>query len=451
MCFDGAAIVVDNVGKSFQIFNKPSDRIKQFFWSLVWRIFGGVRKIYFNQFYALSDVSLNVQRGETVGIIGRNGSGKSTLLQIICGTLHPNQGAVRVNGRVAALLELGSGFNPDFTGRENVYFNAAILGLNRDEINKKFADIENFADIGLFMDQPVKTYSSGMLVRLAFSVIAHVEADILVIDEALAVGDAFFTQKCMRFLRDFMKNGTVLFVSHDVSSIKSLCTRVIWLNAGQVVAEGSPKEICDLYLKEYYAAQHDVTGHGKITRDTEALTVRSYKDQRTECINRSNLRNDIEVFQFNREARAFGQGGAAIVDVVLLDENDSPMSWIVGGEMVCIQVTVECRTYLGSPIVGFMVKDRLGQELFGDNSSLNYGPGSLNCFEGGLLNARFLFQMPRLPVGSYSVAVAVADGTQLEHVQHHWIYDALIFSSTSTSVASGLIGLPIHSIELVVS
>lgn len=197
-------------------------------------------------------MSFHVQKGETIGIIGRNGSGKSTLLQIICGTLTPSGGRVAINGRVAALLELGAGFNPEFTGRENVYMNAALLGLSKAQIEERLDAIFAFADIGGFVDQPVKTYSSGMYVRLAFAVIAHVDADVLVIDEALAVGDAFFTQKCMRFLRAFMERGTVLFVSHDTNAVVNLCTRVVWLDKGRVREIGPAKDVCDSYLEAFY-------------------------------------------------------------------------------------------------------------------------------------------------------------------------------------------------------
>ena len=195
---------------------------------------GRAPSTFFREFWALKDVSFEVKRGETVGIIGRNGSGKSTLLQIICGTLSPTGGQVETHGRVAALLELGSGFNPEFTGRENVYMNGSVIGLSRDEIDTLFDDIVAFADIGEFIDQPVKTYSSGMYVRLAFAVIAHVNADTLVIDEALAVGDVFFVQKCMRFLRKFMDEGTIIFVSHDTGAVVNLCNRAFMLNKGQV-------------------------------------------------------------------------------------------------------------------------------------------------------------------------------------------------------------------------
>lgn len=201
------AIKVQNLSKCYHIYDNPRDRLKQFVAPRLQRLTWQHPKQYFREFWALKDVSFEVKKGETVGIIGRNGSGKSTLLQMICGTLTPTQGSIETNGRIAALLELGSGFNPEFTGRENVYMNASVLGLSNKEIDARFDDIVAFSDIGDFIEQPVKTYSSGMMVRLAFAVIAHVDADILIIDEALAVGDAFFTQKCMRFLRGFMKTG----------------------------------------------------------------------------------------------------------------------------------------------------------------------------------------------------------------------------------------------------
>jgi lipopolysaccharide transport system ATP-binding protein len=243
------AISVANLSKCYQIYETPRDRLKQFVAPRLQRMAGQTAKHYFREFWALKDVSLQVKKGETIGIIGRNGSGKSTLLQMICGTLTPTAGSIKTNGRVAALLELGSGFNPEFTGRDNIYMNASVLGLSNEDIDTRFSDIVAFADIGDFIEQPVKTYSSGMMVRLAFAVIANVDADILVIDEALAVGDAFFTQKCMRFLRDFMTRGTVLFVSHDTASIRSLCNRAIWLDKGQIVEMGQPKDVTERYLE----------------------------------------------------------------------------------------------------------------------------------------------------------------------------------------------------------
>lgn len=448
---NAAVVRVSNVSKCYQIYNKPGDRLKQFIWPRLQRLMGRVPRQYFREFWALDGISFEIKKGETVGVIGRNGSGKSTLLQLICGTLYPSAGHIEVNGRVAALLELGSGFNPEFTGRENVFMNASVLGLSRQQTEARFPDIEAFADIGNFIDQPVKTYSSGMMVRLAFAVIAHVDADILVIDEALAVGDAFFTQKCMRFLRKFMKTGTVLFVSHDTGSVKNLCTRAIWLERGKVLEQGSAKEVCDLYLEAFYEAQQGKSSTTKLKTNKREDVVHPKKDQRLQFINASNLRNDLQMFVFDPETAGFGRGGATITQVEFLDSHGDPLSWVVGGEVVCFQVMAVCHQALDAPIVGFFVKDRLGQPLFGDNTYVTYQDVPHGCDAGQIMCARFVFEMPRLAAGDYTVTVAVADGSQQEHVQHHWIHDALYFKSESSSVAAGLIGIPMRDISLAVS
>src|SRR5690606_32134565 len=275
-----------------------------------------------------------------------NGSGKSTLLQLICGTLTPTAGEIQVNGRVAALLELGAGFNPEFTGRENVYLNGAILGLSREEIDARLDDIFAFADIGEFVDQPVKTYSSGMYVRLAFAVIAHVDADILIIDEALAVGDALFTQKCMRFLRKFREHGTLLFVSHDSHAVTNLCQRAIWLQQGRIVEQGSAKEVSEAYLASLFQSSNTRTASPESVRKAEAA---EWMDQRQAYIAASNLRNDLEVFRFDPEAPGFGQRRATIENVYLTDDEGRRLAWIVGGEVVTLTVEAQCHSDLDSP------------------------------------------------------------------------------------------------------
>lgn len=448
MSSDDIAIRVSNLGKCYQIYDNPRDRLKQFVIPRLRRFVGLPPKQYYREFWALNDVSFEVKKGETVGIIGRNGSGKSTLLQMICGTLSPTGGSVETRGRIAALLELGSGFNPEFTGRENVYMNASVLGLSNEEIDVRFNDIVAFADIGDFIEQPVKTYSSGMMVRLAFAVIAHVDADILVVDEALAVGDAFFTQKCMRFLRNFMKTGTVLFVSHDTGSIRNLCSYAVWLEKGQVIQEGAPKDVCELYLEAFYEAQQGKSSTTKLRAFKKIDDSLPLKDQRLEFINTSNLRNDLQIFKFDPNAASFGKGGAQIHDVRLLDENEHPLAWIVGGEKVTLRVVVHTYQDLDSPIIGFHIKDRLGQALFGDNTFLSYREKPIHCPQGNELQADFVFYMPLLPSGEYSITIAIANGTQEMHEQHHWIHDAVLFKSESSSVASGLIGIPMLEVKL---
>ncbi len=237
------AISVRAVGKMYRMYDRPEDRLKHM---LLWR-FG---RRYGREFWAVRGVSLDVGKGETVGIIGRNGSGKSTLLQIIAGTLAPNEGEVRINGRVTALLELGSGFNPQFTGRENVFLNGAVLGCSHEEMAERFDSIVAFADIGAFIDQPVKTYSSGMVVRLAFAVQSHVAPDVLIVDEALSVGDIFFQQKCFAHIRSLQQRGvTILYVSHDLNSVQNICDRAILMKDGAAVFDGDPNEAVNRYYR----------------------------------------------------------------------------------------------------------------------------------------------------------------------------------------------------------
>lgn len=433
------AIKVENLSKCYHIYDQPRDRLLQ--------MLTRGRKKFYREFWALKDVSFEVKRGETVGIVGRNGSGKSTLLQMICGTLNPTSGTIQTNGRIAALLELGSGFNPEFTGRENVYMNASVLGLTKEEIDGRFDKIVEFADIGDFIEQPIKTYSSGMVVRLAFAVIAHVDADILVIDEALAVGDAFFTQKCMRFLREFMKDGTVLFVSHDTGAVINLCSQAILLSSGSILKRGTAKNVCESYLENISEVQ-------KVSRKiskTEQKGIRSsdkFYDQRMKFINCSNLRNDLEVLRFDNKSHSFGAGRAEISDVRFLDEELKPLSWVVGGEKVILQIKIKVLAKISSPIVGFVVKDRLGQPLFGENTFLEYSEKVFENNEGDAMEARFCFMMPILPTGDYTITVAVADGTQESHEIQHWIHEAVLFKSHSSSISTGLVGVPMINIVL---
>jgi len=442
------AIKVENLSKCYEIYNTPRDRLKQFVLPRLRQKAGLPPARYYKEFWALKDVSFEVKKGETVGIIGRNGSGKSTLLQIICGTLNPTAGEVKVNGRVAALLELGAGFNPEFTGVENVYMAASLYGLSRAQVDQRFDAIAAFADIGDHLHQPVKTYSSGMYVRLAFAVIAHVDADILVIDEALAVGDAFFTQKCMRFLRTFMKHGTVLFVSHDTASVRSLCNSAIWLDKGVVLDSGSPKDVCDRYLEAFFEANQGKHAERNTHREDNKKLVKNYKDQRQDFINNSNLRNDIEIFEFKPDAASFGKMHAQIVDVSFFGEDGHTLSWVVGGEIVVLRIRALVNSSLQSVIMGFCIKDRLGQSIFGDNTFLTYIDNPFVSYPGDDIVSEFKFQMPRLLPGDYTVSAAIADGNQSDHVQHHWIHDAVAFRSEVSSVVGGIVGIPMLSIEL---
>ena len=396
------ALSAKGVSKNYDIYSRPLDRLLH--------LFLGSNFKKGKSFTALSDVSFEVEKGETLAIIGRNGAGKSTLLQVICGILTPNQGDVQINGRVAALLELGAGFNPEFTGRENIYMKAAIYGLERKAVDELIPEILAFAEIGDFIDQPVKTYSSGMFVRLAFAVIAHLKADILVIDEALAVGDVYFTQKCMRFLREFATHGTLLFVSHDTHTVVNLCKKAIWLDAGKVVASGDAKNVCDAYLGSFF--------------ENKLNSVEPVKD-------------DSSDQPTKQKTNEFGLMGAKIVSVELKDSDGAPL--IVVGRRVSAKLVVICEATesISKPIIGFFIKDRVGQMLFGDNS-IELAPDWQEMQAGDRCRVEFAFKMPHLATGDYTIGVAVGAGTQDQHVQHHWIHDALSFRSQAPPQLTGI-------------
>ena len=428
-----------NVSKSYLIFPKPIDRLKQ----MIWR-----RRQFFTEYRAVQDVSFTIRRGESVGILGRNGAGKSTLLQMICGTLTPTSGSVRTHGRVAALLELGAGFNPEFTGRENVVLAGTILGLTAQEIAERFEDILAFASIGDFIDQPVKVYSSGMYARLAFAIAAHVDADILIVDEILAVGDAAFTQKCMRYIRSFRERGTLLLVSHDTGSVRSLCDRALWMHGGTLRAEGDARDISDAY-----ATSIGVEGdHGTMLkfggRKAAAPEAPLARDHRADALQDSTLRNDLQVFAFNEDSEWYGERRASLVDIRLLDDGGAGESLLVGNEMVRLEIRAIAHAEIESPIIGFMVRDRLGQNLFGDNTFLTYRDNPQRARAGATVEAAFRFRMPYLPTGDYSISAAIATGTQEDHRQQHWLHDACFFKVHASHVAKGLVGIPFESIEL---
>lgn len=438
------SIEIQGLGKRFDMYENPSRRLLDLF---------SKEPKFSKPFWALKDVSFKCVAGETIGIIGRNGSGKSTLLQLLCGTLSPTLGFVRVKGRVAALLELGAGFNIEFTGLENVRLNASILGLSQEQIEARLPAIIEFADIGDFIDQPVKVYSSGMFLRLAFAVIVHVDADILVVDEALAVGDVVFVQKCMRFLRKFRQNGILIFVSHDAGMVTGLCDRAIWLNQGQVVEQGASADVVSAYIEYTYAVGQDVTGAKKSSVHPPIEKVRVSgdaipQDFRHERI-KSGTPNRLQVFNFSEdELDGFGTGNAAIQQVALHDDTGKELLVIMGGELVTLTATFTAITPIKSPIVGFMLKDRKGQFLFGDNTFL--ADSSLDLLPAQSAKAEFRFRMPYLPKGDYAITVAIAEGTQDDHVQHQWVHEALLLRSDTSHVAGGLIGLPMENISLAV-
>lgn len=436
------ALQIQDVCKSYDIYDQPVKRLLGFFSARARR--------QRREFHALKNITFNVAKGETVGVIGRNGSGKSTLLQIICGTLTPTQGSVRVNGRIAALLELGAGFNPEFTGRENVFLNAAIYGLTQEEIAAKLDDIIRFAEIGDFIDQPVQHYSSGMFVRLAFAVIAHVDADILVIDEALAVGDALFAQKCMRFLEMFKSKGAIIFVSHDSGAITKLCDRAVWLDRGEMQIDGDARKAAEMYLEHLYSTQQDVSmGQGLLKGDLQEMdNEEAWVDMRAELFLNSTERNDFQLHRFELDGSSFGTGKVILHDVYLKDKQGRRLSWAIGGHYIrfCVQCTP--LEDIESFIVGFLVKDRLGQVLFGDNNCVVNHDNPVSVKAGVRYEAEYGFVLPYLPNGEYVASVGIASGTQADHIQHCWRHDAFVFTVTTSHVVHGLIGLPLRSCSI---
>ncbi|WP_404420853.1 ABC transporter ATP-binding protein [Nibricoccus sp. IMCC34717] len=419
---------------------------------------GRFERRFAQKFVALEGLDLHLSKGEAVAIIGRNGAGKSTLLQLVSGIVPPTSGTVACRGRVAALLELGSGFNPDFTGRENVVLNASIHGLNHDQISQRISLIEAFAEIGEFFDRPVKTYSSGMVMRLAFAVIVHIDADVLIVDEALAVGDALFVQKCMKWIREFRVRGTLLFVAHNMSDVVALCDRALWLRDGKMVEQGPAKLVAENYLawlniKADRTADIDAARRARRHETPNAAERATLThDMRREWLNRSPHRNDIEVFAFNPDSAGYGVGKARITKVEVLDAStEAPLAWIVGGEDIVIRITVLAEASLDHVILGFYLKDRLGQNILGDNTFLATvdSPVSLSKSQG--MEASFHISLPLLPVGRYVIVPAVASGTQECHVQQHWIHEAVVLESRRSSVIHGIVGISAKRIDIQVN
>jgi ABC-type polysaccharide/polyol phosphate transport system ATPase subunit len=402
------AIKVENLSKCYHIYDKPRDRLLQVFMPGLQRMAGRQPKQYYREFWALHDVSFEVKKGQTVGIIGKNGSGKSTLLQMICGTLTPTSGRIQTNGRVAALLELGAGFNPEFTGRENVFMNASILGLTKEEIDARFDDIATFADIGDFIEQPVKTYSSGMQIRLAFSVAISVEPDILVIDEALAVGDALFQKKCFTALDKLKSNGTtILFVSHDIWTVKSFTDKALLLNMGRAINYGFSPDVCLQYNKLLFGNTAKVPEKTNTTSDVVSVTPLNISQK-------------------------YGTGCADLCKIEIIGLSSHNI--IKGGE----EITINCYCKWDIQQTSVIIKDKLLSDnisiglLFRNVKHINvFGFNSLQ--KNMVLNTQlqneacfsFVFTVPLLASGDYFISPAIAVGEQENHEILAW-YDDIV-------------------------
>lgn len=388
------AIVVDDVSKCYHVYEKPSDRLKQALYPRARRALGMGAHRYFREFWALRNVSLTVRPGETVGIIGRNGSGKSTLLQLICGTLSPTAGRIQTNGRIAALLELGSGFNPEFSGRENIFMNAAVLGMADDEIRARYQQIVDFSEIGDFIEQPVKTYSSGMFMRLAFAVQAHIDASVIVIDEALTVGDVFFRQKCYARLQQLRDAGAaILLVSHSMPDIEQFCERAILLDQGRARFVGPAAEAAKHY---YLLHQPAIQPSGTDVAVEGTVSGGGLHD-----------RPSAEAFLDISDKSQVRTGRARCTGVAIMDENRQPRSSFQQGEMATFYYEFEVDGDIGVPICGMTITNERGVIVHGKNN-LQYaeetarsGPGSslVGCYQKVKLD---------LAAGEYTFQVGLA-------------------------------------------
>jgi ABC-type polysaccharide/polyol phosphate transport system ATPase subunit len=389
-----------NVSKSYAIYDAPADRFKELI------TLNRLRR--HREFKALDDVSFTVEAGETFCIIGENGSGKSTLLQIIAGILAPTRGRAEVKGRVAALLELGSGFNPDFTGRDNVYLNAAILGLSRAETERRFRSIEEFAEIGEFLDQPVKTYSSGMAVRLAFSVAIHVDPEILLVDEALAVGDVYFRQRCLRKVHELRQRGvTILFVSHSMGDVKAIGDRVLWLDRGRIRELGGTDLVVSKYLAEMTARDSNFVEH-QATQD------------RPSAGQASTLVTTIPNIDHRH-----GDGRAEILGIAVLNEHGEPAGLLEPNSRATVRISARAKAPIALPNIGFMMRNHLGIDFAGSNTireGLNLPPMA----PGDTITVDFHLDLPELYPAHFSFSPAIADGSLHHYTMCDWIDNALV-------------------------
>lgn len=416
-------IVGSGLGKCYTIYQAPVDRLKQSFWRR--------RKVFYREFWALREASFEIRKGETVGVIGSNGSGKSTLLQLIAGVVRPTEGVLNIRGRVSALLELGAGFNGDCTGRENIFMNGAIMGISQGEIENRFDDILRFADIGPFIDQPVKTYSSGMYVRLAFAVAVHVSPDILLVDEALAVGDLRFQQKCIARIREFCERGTVLFVSHDPAVVKELCSRVLWVEGGRIRGDGSPREVVDRYLAYVYEGER---------ADAARLGSGSSGDRVSEDV--------LDGFRpLEAVCRQFGDR-RVVIEALRVRSRGGTAGVLHSGEPC--EISLYCRAVesVSRPVAGFVLRDRLGRELLADNTALlkqDIPPFSKGA---GYVLTFHLDSWPNLREDEYSLTVAVADGSLADHVQCHYVHDALVVRSLPVRMPGALLSVAKTGVSL---
>lgn len=428
------AITVDHVSKLYKLYDKPSDRFKE--------AMGLTKKKLYREHYALRDVSFNVKRGESIGIIGTNGSGKSTMLKIITGVLNPTEGQVNVNGRISALLELGAGFNGEYSGIENVYLNGTMNGFTREEIDARMDEILRFADIGEFVNQPVKTYSSGMFVRLAFAVAINIEPEILIVDEALSVGDVFFQAKCFRKFEEFREMGkTLLMVSHDLSSISKYSDKVILLDQGTKVDEGEPKYIVDLYKRFLVHQEGDPEAEkkqkkeaAKATPEEQEAAKKAAEEQKEKEVAGLALEAGSG-FRMNPNVLEYGEKRAEITGVAIYDENGLCTNTLEKGTRFRIAMRVKFHEEVQEPICAYTIKDARGTEITGTNTMYEHSDIKPKK-PGDVITVTFEQELD-LQGGEYLLSFGCTGYRDADFHVYHRLYDACSLTVVSTKNTVG--------------
>ena len=408
------AICAEQITKVYKLYDKPSDRLKE--------ALGLKKGKLHKEHYALKGVDLSIYKGETVGIIGTNGSGKSTILKIITGVLNPTSGNLSVDGRISALLELGAGFNMEYNGIENVYLNGTMMGFSEKEIDAKLQNILDFADIGDFVYQPCKTYSSGMFVRLAFAVAINIEPEILIVDEALSVGDVFFQAKCYHKFEEFKQMGkTILFVSHDLSSIAKYCDRVILLNKGTKLGEGSPKEMIDAYKQVLVGQYQPETQEDSLLEDEQIQKKAAGEAKGNKKENSEKL--SAEVLGINEKALEYGTKAGEITEFFVTDKKGTKTSAIIKGEEFTLHMRVKLNEDVAAPIFAFTLKDKHGTEITGTNSMIE--KAFLDSVKQGDTKEIMFTQKLDLQGGEYLISLGVTGYEGDKFQVYHRLYDVL--------------------------
>lgn len=421
------AIKIEDVSKLYKLYDKPTDRLKE---SL-----GLSKQKKYKEHYALRNISFDVKRGECVGIIGTNGAGKSTILKIITGVLNPTAGNVTINGRISALLELGAGFNMEYTGIENVYLNGTMIGFSREEIDAKMDEILAFADIGDFVNQPVKTYSSGMFVRLAFAVAINIDPEILIVDEALSVGDVFFQLKCFKKFEEFKKNGkTILFVSHDLSSIEKYCDKAILLDHGRNIAEGQPIDIINKYKKIMTGMTAEEVEEQEKARRSEIEQGKTGQDKTTSVVAEKEADADpdsrwMDKLEINPKIDEYGDMKAKIIDIGVFDEDGNLTTTLIKGNRFTLRSKIEIKEPIDDPIFTYTFKTLKGQDITGTNTM--YEKVSVGLAEAGDVYVASFTQEMNLQGGEYLLSMSCTSFVDGDLVAHDRLYDVLNISVVS--------------------